>query len=143
MRKLSLIAGIVMLTAVCVNAAPKLITIENVMTGVTTLTNTSEKVVGYIEEIQVAVSDGVSTGTVAVTVQPADSTVAAYSIATNSVVDESRWRPRVDGTDDAGTALTSDPPGRYFLIGDTVGFEVSGSPSNVTWKCRIKVSTDR
>ena len=140
MRKLSLILSVSILMAAYATGAPKLIPIKNVMGAATALTNTTEKVVGYIEEVQVAVSDGVSTGTVFVALQPADSTVAAYNIATNSVVGEARWRPRVDGTDVTGAALPGDPPWRYFAIGDTLVFTVSGSPTNVTWTCGVKIS---
>jgi len=102
-------------------------------------TNTISGLVGYLEEVQVLVTDGVSTGSVVVSIQPTDSTVAAYNIATNTVTDEKRWVPRRDATDVSGADLTSDPPQRYFLSGDTITFVVTGSPTNKTWRCRVKV----
>jgi len=103
-------------------------------------TNTISGLVGYLEEVQVLVTDGVSTGSVVVSIQPTDSTVAAYNIATNTVIDEKRWIPRRDATDVSGTDLTGDPPQRYYLSGDTLNFIVTGSVSNKTWRLRVKTS---
>jgi hypothetical protein len=41
-------------------------------------------------------------------------------------------RPRIDGTDTNGAALSSDPPGRYYSYGDT--FTVSVLDANTTGK---------
>ena len=141
MRKLSLILGAAVLVAACALADgfdTKLLTIA--LTTGTGGTNASTAVVGYIEEIQVSAADGVSTGLVAISVQPADAVVAAYNIATNSVTGSGRWRPVVDRTDINAADLTSDPPTRYLIYGDTVKFIVTGSATNRTWNCRIKTN---
>ncbi|MBU0706694.1 hypothetical protein KJ662_05580, partial [Patescibacteria group bacterium] len=65
----------------------------------------------------------------------------AVSIATGATTDEKVWRPRTDGTAVDGTALTSDPPGRFVLGGETVTFAITGSPTNVTWTCIIILET--
>ena len=90
-----------------------------------------------VDAITVSVSDGTSTGAVVVSYSPLDTALASVNLATNSVTDEKTWRPRVDGTDVSGAALTSDAPGRYLLTGDTVSFVVTGSPTGVTWRCTL------
>lgn len=105
---------------------------------------TFNTVEGYIEEINVLVtdvSDGSITGNVTVAVDPVDSTVSEYTIATNgAVAGSARWRPRVDGTSAAGADLTSDPPGRYPIHGETIKAYIHGSPTATTWRVRIKTS---
>ena len=141
MRRLSLLlaAGLIA-CAVSAPAEPEIIPLKIVLGTATAGTNSSTRIEGYIEEIQVAVSDGVSTGSVIVAVQPSLSTVAAYNIATNAVSDEKRWHPARDFTDINGAAVTGDEPRRYFLAGDTVKFSVTGSPTNVTWTAYFKTN---
>jgi hypothetical protein len=93
-----------------------------------------------VEDLTVLCADGISTGVVVVSVQPADVTASTYNLASATVTNMARFRTRVDGTDTAGPALTSDPPERYFLIGDTVKFVVTDSATNKTWRCRIKTN---
>ena len=119
------------------------IALSSISASATGGTGTIENVYGYLDEVQVVVTDGASTGTVVVSYQPADSTAAAVNIATNSVSDEQLWRPRVDGTDVAAAALTGDPPSRRMLYGETISFVVSGSPTNKTWRCRVKYDDGR
>ena len=133
------------LSAIIVTAACALCVAEPVtkpiyiaMGTATAKTQTVENVRMEIDAVTVSVSDGVSTGAVVVSYSPLDTALAAVNIATNSVTDEKTWRPRVDGTDVAGSALTSDTPGQYVLIGDTVSFVVSGSPTGVTWRCTLR-----
>ena len=137
MKKASLILTAALLSCV-VFARPQGERADLIMADATSLTNTITGVVGYLDEVQVCVTDGVSTGTVVVSVQPTDATVAAYNIATNTVTDESIWYPVRDYTTVAGVALTSDQPARYMLYGDIISVVVSGSPTGKTWRCRIK-----
>ena len=103
----------------------------------------SAKVNGFVNEIHAWASDGMSTGKVAVTVQPASGVVAAYNIATNDIGPSLRWYPAVDATEVSGKALSSDPPRRYFLKGDTVTLTVTGiDVTNLTWNCSIKTSDE-
>lgn len=106
-------------------------------------TNTITRVSGYLDEVRVLVTDGASTGTVAVAVQPADSSVSAVSIATNAVAGDDVWYPVRDYTDTAGAALTSDQPARYLLDASTIIFSVSGSPTNKTWRLRVRCDDGR
>ncbi len=143
MRKLSYIGAAVLLAA-CAIAGPMLqrsVKSAIVMGATTGGTNTiTADLWGYIEELTVTCSDGVSTGAVVVAVQPSDAKATAYNIATNSVVASRLYRPRVDATDISGTALSSDPPVRYCLMGDSISYAVTGSPTNVTWTLTIKLS---
>jgi len=140
MRKLTLILGAGLLVAACALADSALNRLWVEMGTATSKTNTSTRVQGFVEEVQVSVSDGNSTGYVFIAVQPKDAEATAYYIATNIVIASKLWRPRVDGTTIGSTVLTNDPPGRYFLFDDTVSLVVTGSPASVTWNCRIKTS---
>lgn len=145
MKRASTIAAVLLVACVAFGR-PQLKKNTMTMGAATTKTNSFSDVEGYIDEIEVYVTDGVSTGTVTITGQPADSeasTVAAYNIATNAVTDSQRWRPAVDRTDVAAADLTSDPPDRRLLIGDTIKFLVSGSPTGKVWKIRIKYDDGR
>jgi len=135
---IAIMAGLVGCAAIC--AALDSIVITVPVGALTSGTNTSVLANGYVEDVQLSVSDGVSTGVCTVAVQAADSSVASYNIATATVTNELIVRPRVDGTSTAGVALTNDPPGRYPLHGDTLTFTVTGSPTNLTWTCRIKTN---
>jgi hypothetical protein len=106
----------------------------------TAATGTCANLTGYLDEVQVSVSDGVSTGTVSVTLIKRDAAVAAVVICTNSVSDEKCWRPAVDATDSAGSALSSDPPRRYYLYDETLRMTVRGSPTNKVWTMRAKTT---
>ena len=142
MRKAAYIFAVLTMCAACAWAGgidSKLIKVA--LTGTATGgTNTPSKITGYIESVQVACTDGVSTGLVNVAIVPADSTVAAIVIATNTVIDEDVWRPRVDITDIAGAAITGDEPVRYLLKGESIRFIVTGSATTRVWHCRVKLS---
>ena len=61
-------------------------------------------------------------------------TLASKEIAATTLI-----RPRLDGTDTAGSALTSDPPGRYLSYGDTIAVAVSGAnTTGLTWRVWVK-----
>jgi len=102
-------------------------------------TQTLENVRGYIDSVDVSVSDGVSTGDVVVAYVPTDTLISAVSVATNAVTGTKTFRPRVDGTDIAGVDLSSDPPEPYMVAGDGVRFTVTGSPTGKTWKATIRL----
>jgi hypothetical protein len=142
MRKLSLIIGAAVLVAACAYGRETLDVVDVVLTSGTTGTSTVNIASGYLEDIQVSVSDGVSTGNVKIAVLRPDAVVSAVEIATNNaVVGSALFRPVVDGTDITGAALTSDPPRRMYLLGEKLRMIVSGSPTNVTWKARAKLIT--
>lgn len=120
------------------------IALSTISATATNGTNTIDGVNGWLEEVQILCTDDAAAATVTVSAVPTDSTVAAYTLATASVTADKTFRPRVDGTDTAGSALTSDPPGRFFLLGDQIRFVVTGSDTtNVTWRCRVKYDNGR
>lgn len=114
---------------------PLVIVLGNSSGGTQTLAN----VHGYVDTVYVAASDGGATGLVSVSYAPIDGINAAVNVATSTVEGVKIWRPRVDGTDVAGAALTSDPPGRVALAGETVTFVVTGSATGKTWRANIAV----
>lgn len=141
MKSLIYIAFAILVAAVCSYGKPQNQTLTAAIGTNTTASATSAGVQGYIEAVYVSVSDGSSTGTVNVTYAPPTGGTSVNT-ATNAVTDEKVWRPRVDATDVAGAALTSDGPVRYSLGGDTVTFAVSGSPTGLTWTCVLVIDED-
>jgi len=145
MRKTFILLAVVAVASVAI-AQPRLRK-QAITTGALTAgTNTITDVAGYLDEIEVFVSNGTSTGLVTVTIGPTDSTastVAAYNIATNTVTDSKRWRPRLDVTNVGGDDLTGDAPSKVLLIGDTITWVISGSQTSVTWRIRIKYDDGR
>jgi len=137
MRKLLLFAGAGLMACVCL-AGPKHHTFS-LSTGTNdTATTSTTAISGYIDEVILELPAGTSiTGHVAVTATPlvgAAVTLAAKSIDATQLV-----RPRLDGTDTAGAALTSDPPGRYMSAGDKITANVTGaSVTGLTWRVFIK-----
>lgn len=138
MRKLSLILGAAVLVAACAFAAPQSATIS-VATGTNTAgTATTTAIAGYIDEIVFKLPSGGSpTGTVTLAVtQPAGNSI---TLATKGISATTLFRTRLDGTDTAGAALTSDPPGRYLSYGDTFTLTVAAaSVTGKTWTVYIK-----
>jgi len=139
MNQLLAITGLV-LVCVMALAGGDLQHADAVLTTQTAGTGTLSNVSGYLEDIQVLVTDGVSTGVVSIALLRPDSTVGVSVICTNTVTDEKLFRPCVDFTDAGGTALTSDPPRRWFLWGETVRMIITGSPTNKTWRMRVKTA---
>ena len=101
---------------------------------------TNETIRGWLEELIVDVPAGV-TGTVTVTVSPWLSGVSAVTVlSTNDLVDEIRTRPRWDGTDTAGADLSSDPPWRLPIVGESVIVGLTNcSLTNATVSVALKV----
>ena len=109
------------------------------ITNTTSGTNTINNLRGYVDEIHVSVSDGLSTGTVWLAYVPVDGITPAVNIATGVVTAAKVWRPRLDGTDIAGAALTSDPPARVMLAGESLRMIVTGSVTSRTWTATVKL----
>ena len=109
--------------------------------GVTGGTGTLSQVSGYLEDIQVSVTGGGATGCVFIATLRPDSVVAAVNVGTNIVTGTKLFRPAVDFTDVLGAALTSDPPRRQYLYGETMRMIVThSSATGVTWRARIKTA---
>lgn len=138
MRKINTFIVACLTACVSLAAGPSVQKVEVATGALDGGTSTITSVIGYIEDIQVVCTDGVSTGSVEVAYVPADTAVAAVNLATNSVVASKLFKPRVDGTDVTGAALTSDPPGRYFIVNDAIRLIVTGSPTGKTWRAYVK-----
>ena len=108
-------------------------------TNTTAGTNTINNLRGYVDEIHVSVSDGLSTGTVYLAYVPVDGITPAVNIATGVVTAAKVWRPRLDGTDIAGAALTGDPPARVMLAGESLRMIVTGSVTSRVWTATVKL----
>lgn len=137
MHKLALIlcAG---LLAACAYGEPKQAVIDATTGTNATGSASTSAIAGYIDELVLVLPTGTAvTGTVAVTAaQPMGNsvTLASKEIAATTLI-----RPRLDGTDTAGSALTSDPPGRYLSYGDTITVAVSGAnTTGLTWRVWVK-----
>lgn len=137
-RTMAILAGLWMAGALAY-ASPEVYPIYIKLGTATASTQTLAGVKGYVDAVFVTVSGGACTGQVFVSYAPIDGVSAAVNIATNEVIGKKVWRPRVDGTDLLGADLTSDPPGRHALVGETVSFVVIGSPTNHTWRCNLVV----
>jgi len=141
MRKLLTVCACLLVAACAFAEGPAARSLVIALGNGTGGTNTTQDINGYIEEVQVACSGSTVTGNVFVSIVPADTSAASIDIATNAVVGTKLWRPRVDATSLLGADLTSDPPVRYFVCGDTVKLIVTGSSAtNKTWTCRIKTN---
>jgi hypothetical protein len=118
-------------------AEPRQRAIYMAMGSATNGTQTVSRIKGYLDAVYVSVSDGASTGTVSLATVPLDTGVDAITVVSGAVTNNAVFRPRVDGTDTAGAALTSDPPWRYPIAGDSLRFIVTSSPTGVTWRATI------
>jgi len=137
MRKSLLIACAGLMACACF-AAPKYATFElSTGTNVTATTGTTA-ISGYIDEIVLELPTGAAvTGVVAVTATPLVG--AAVTLASNTVSATQLVRPRMDGTDTAGTPLASDPPGRYMSAADKIQVTVSEAGlTGLTWRVYVK-----
>jgi len=103
-------------------------------------TDTTTRLRGYIEVIDIDMVNAGQTGNVSVVVDPERTTMSDVNIATNPVVTaDQTFRPRFDSTSVGGAALTGDPPNRYLVFGDTVKLVVTNSfPTGSVWKAVIK-----
>ena len=140
-RKLSYF-GAVVLVAACAFAEPKTVELSCATGTNTTASATNKTISGYIDEIVLDAPSGVTSGVVSiVATQPMGNTV---TLATKTVTADTLIRLRVDGTENTGSALTSDPPGRYLCYGDSIVYTVSAAdPTGLTWKAWIKYDTGK
>ncbi len=142
MRKLLLFACAA-LAACAVSAAPKASSPLSVATGTNVAGSVSTTgISGYIDEIVLELPNGALTGTVAVTATPLVG--SAVTLASKTITSTSLIRPRLDGTDTGGSALTSDPPGRYLSVGDKINIAVTAANvTGKTWRVYIKYDDAR
>ena len=112
----------------------------SVTTGSTSNGTDSATVRGWIEEVSLDVVTAGTTGNVSVVAVPGVSTLANVTLAsdTNLTADKV-FRPRFDGTDTSGNALTTDPPGRYMHLGSVRLNVTNASATGVVFKAAVKL----
>ena len=142
MRKLLIIACAGLMACACL-AEPRHVTFSLTTGTNTTATAGTTAISGYIDEIVLELPSGATaTGAVAVTATPIVG--AAFTLASKTISATQLVRPRFDGTGTDGTALTSDPPGRYMSAGDKLTATVSSAdPTGLTWRVFIKFDDGR
>lgn len=134
-RKLSII-GAGLFLAACAYGGPDYREIS-ISTGTnSTGTASNQTFSGYIDEIIVPLPAESATGTVTVAAYPPAG--SSVTLATKHISATQLFRPRIDGTDTAGTDLTNDPPSRYMSIGDSFQFTVADATTGLTWRAIIK-----
>ncbi|MFH1604096.1 MAG: hypothetical protein ABIH03_09335 [Pseudomonadota bacterium] len=136
MKRIALIMTVALVA--CVGLAKPKAKIISAATGTnTTATAADTSIVGWIDEIVLEAPTGVTSGIVAVVAtQPIGNTV---TLASKTVTVDVLVRPGLDFTDTAGSALTSDPPRRYYSYGDSIALTVTAAdPTGLTWRVWIK-----
>jgi hypothetical protein len=106
--------------------------------GAATHGTQSVTVRGRVAEVLIDSPAAGVTGTVSVTAAPAISTMAALTLATGTISNDLVVRPAVDMTDNAGAALTSDPPEHPMVFGSVTFAVTNSSSTNVEWRCVIR-----
>jgi len=142
MKRLLIIAGIVLAVGVVAHAAPKPYPMSLPVGTNTAAVSTfggDAGLWGHVAEITISSGDGASGATVSVAYAAMDTNVQRVVIASNAVAPRKIFRPRLDSTDAAGADLTSDPPGRVLLTGERIVVGVMNSPTGVVWNVTIKV----
>jgi len=137
MRKLFLIACAGLTACACL-AEPRHVTFSLATGTNDTATASTTAISGYIDEIVLELPTGTAvTGTVAVTATPVVG--AAVTLASKTITATQLVRPRLDGTGTDGSALESDPPGRYMSAGDKITATVSSAnTTGLTWRVFLK-----
>jgi len=142
MRKQLIIGAAVAMLAACACAMPQSITLSAACGVNSAGTSQVVRVSGYVDEIVLELPSGCLTGTVVVTATPIVG--AAVTLATKTITATSLIRPRLDGTDTGGSALSSDPPGRFLSALDAFVATVSdANAKNGTWRVFIKFDDGR
>lgn len=108
--------------------------------GSAAVTATFEPIHGQIQEILIATPAGVVTGLFTISYQPVISTMSAITLATATTGVDMSIRPARDWTDTTGSALTSDPPGPYYIYGEQVSVTITNTvaTNTVNWNFIIK-----
>lgn len=90
-------------------------------TNATETFTASKEIRGKIDTIIIDVVSAGTTGAISVTASPWYSTISDVTLVTSADhATDTTYRPRFDGTDTAGAALTGDPPGKYASLGDVI-----------------------
>lgn len=144
MRRFNIILLVLALAVFAVCAEPvdrQVITATQGTNLTATIVATNSTIRGPIEEILIDVPSATGTTGVVSVVSREITTGYILILATNAAATgDLIFRPRVDATDNTGSALTGDPPSRYIIAGEDVIFTVKpiGTSSNVTWRAIVK-----
>jgi len=141
-----LIAGASLALVACVCLAePKVVVLTATSgTNVALQVTDSADIRGWIDSIDFDVITAGTTGDVTVAASPYLSTGASFTLASsNNLAADASFRPRFDGTDSGGAALTSDPPWRYMQVGTVVLSVTNFSATGTTFKAVIRYDRDR
>jgi hypothetical protein len=113
--------------------------IIEVTTNGGTNTTTSGDIVGYIEDITIDVITAATTADVSVVTSPSLSTMTGVTLVNaNDLAADTVFRTRLDGTDAAGTALTSDDPGKFYCNNALILSVSDASATGRVFKAIIK-----
>lgn len=105
-----------------------------------TVSATNTVIRGTVDELFIDVVTAGSTGNVSVTYYPdvVGLTAGVSLYSASSVGSDKYLRPRLDGTDASGNALTSDPPWPVTVCGGSIVFSVaSANATNRTFKAVV------
>ncbi|MBU4246980.1 MAG: hypothetical protein KKD14_01280 [Verrucomicrobia bacterium] len=132
--------GLIASSAIMATPDRQILTVTTGTNATATVTDTNTTARGYIDQIDIDVVTAATTGTVSVAVIPELSTMANVVLVTETNANSDlTYRPRFDDTDTSGTALTSDPPGRLLICGDTIMLTVSNaSATGIVFKAVLK-----
>jgi len=118
----------------------EIISVTSGTNAAATVTTTNANIRGWIDTIDLDVVTAGTTGTLTVARSPELSTMASVTLATKTAcAADLSFRPRFDGTDTAGSALTNDDPWPYAIVGETVTLTlVDCNATNITFKAVVK-----
>ena len=141
----------VLILTACAAACIALATPRTLPIAVTTGSNTAgtnqtTAISGWIEEIVLdlptVASGNTATGTVAITATPVVG--GAVTLASATITADTVVRLRLDATGTGGSALSDDPPVRYYTVRDNILVIVSDvNTSDLTWNVLIKYDDGR
>ena len=93
---------------------------------------------GWIDTITIDVVSAASSGTVGVVSSPYVATIADVTlIDTAAHASDTVYRPRFDGTDTAGAALTGDDPWKYLSYGNVILSVTASSATGLVYRAVI------
>ena len=115
--------------------------IANCTTGAVADTAKTPELYGELCQIELIASGDLTNATVTIVAESPWSDMSDVTLySSTNVVADTVIRPRFDGTDAAGAALTSDPPWPYVLARDKIELQVhSAAATNMNIRLRIKL----
>jgi len=106
------------------------------------LVSTAVQTSGYVQEI-VLVPSGTSTSKVEIYLSYEGGNAKQYVYTNYAVTAETTVRPRVDATDNAGGALSSDEPTRYLAVGGVLTVDVTNINKTAGTDLTILIKTEK